>query len=148
MSMPHFLKGHSELIDLRFSGKSLETGVCLWHWSQCLACLLASAAIAGEVAVYKAYLEAGFRGVIPSLIGEVSSFFGFCPSQLTNGTPIRRITNGLLDLYEHIPAVPTIPKGVIAPDTPRGFFDQRGDITGSKVIEPHFIHQRSKVIRV
>ena len=38
---------------------------------------------AGEVAVYEAYLEAGFQGVIPSLIGEVSSFFGFCPSQLT-----------------------------------------------------------------
>ncbi|KAF3562114.1 hypothetical protein DY000_02014302 [Brassica cretica] len=38
---------------------------------------------AGEIAVYEAYLEAGFRGVIPSLIGEVSSFFGFCPSQLT-----------------------------------------------------------------
>ncbi|KAL0771606.1 hypothetical protein Bca101_036757 [Brassica carinata] len=38
---------------------------------------------AGEVAVYKAYLEAGFRGAIPSLIGEVSSFFGLCPSQLT-----------------------------------------------------------------
>ncbi|KAF3552073.1 hypothetical protein DY000_02006346 [Brassica cretica] len=38
---------------------------------------------AGEVAVYEAYLEAGFRGVIPSLIDEVSSFFGFCPSQLT-----------------------------------------------------------------
>ncbi|CDY64167.1 BnaC03g75020D [Brassica napus] len=38
---------------------------------------------ASEVAVYEAYLEAGFRGVIPSLIGEVSSFFGFCPSQLT-----------------------------------------------------------------
>ncbi|KAF3542571.1 hypothetical protein DY000_02006502 [Brassica cretica] len=38
---------------------------------------------AGEVAVYEEYLEAGFRGVIASLIGEVSSFFGFCPSQLT-----------------------------------------------------------------
>ncbi|KAF3560957.1 hypothetical protein DY000_02015629 [Brassica cretica] len=38
---------------------------------------------AGEVTVYEAYLEAGFWGVIPSLIGEVSSFFGFCPSQLT-----------------------------------------------------------------
>ncbi|KAF3561459.1 hypothetical protein DY000_02014915 [Brassica cretica] len=38
---------------------------------------------AGEVAVYEAYLEAGFRGAIPSLIGEVSSFFGFSPSQLT-----------------------------------------------------------------
>ncbi|KAG2275802.1 hypothetical protein Bca52824_058357 [Brassica carinata] len=37
----------------------------------------------GEVVIYEAYLEAGFRGVIPSLIGEVSSFFGFCPSQLT-----------------------------------------------------------------
>ena len=32
---------------------------------------------------YEAYLEAGFRGVIPSLIGKVSSFFGLCPSQLT-----------------------------------------------------------------
>ena len=38
---------------------------------------------AGEVAVFEAYLEAGFRSVIPSLIGEVSSLFGFCPSQLT-----------------------------------------------------------------
>ncbi|KAF3532903.1 hypothetical protein DY000_02040724 [Brassica cretica] len=38
---------------------------------------------ASEIAIYEVYLEAGFRGVIPSLIGEVSSFFGFCPSQLT-----------------------------------------------------------------
>ncbi|KAG2266412.1 hypothetical protein Bca52824_073491 [Brassica carinata] len=38
---------------------------------------------AGEVAVYEAYLEAGFWGVIPSLIGKVSSFFSFCPFQLT-----------------------------------------------------------------
>ncbi|KAG2275719.1 hypothetical protein Bca52824_058274 [Brassica carinata] len=38
---------------------------------------------AGEMAVYEAYMEAGFQGVIPSLIDEVSSFFGFCPSQLT-----------------------------------------------------------------
>uniref|UniRef100_A0A0D2ZS82 Uncharacterized protein n=1 Tax=Brassica oleracea var. oleracea TaxID=109376 RepID=A0A0D2ZS82_BRAOL len=38
---------------------------------------------AGEVAVYEAYPEAGFQGVIPSLIEEVSSFFGFSPSQLT-----------------------------------------------------------------
>uniref|UniRef100_A0A0D3BUN3 Uncharacterized protein n=1 Tax=Brassica oleracea var. oleracea TaxID=109376 RepID=A0A0D3BUN3_BRAOL len=38
---------------------------------------------AGEVTIYEAYLEAGFRGVMPSLIDEVSSFFGFCPSQLT-----------------------------------------------------------------
>uniref|UniRef100_A0A0D3CTF4 Uncharacterized protein n=1 Tax=Brassica oleracea var. oleracea TaxID=109376 RepID=A0A0D3CTF4_BRAOL len=37
----------------------------------------------GEVTIYEAYLEAGFRGVIPSLIDEVSSFFGLCPSQLT-----------------------------------------------------------------
>ncbi|KAF3581022.1 hypothetical protein DY000_02031509 [Brassica cretica] len=37
---------------------------------------------AGEVAGYEAYLEAGFRGVIPFLLGEVSSFFGFSPSQL------------------------------------------------------------------
>ena len=34
-------------------------------------------------------MEAGFRGVIPSLIGEVSCFFGFCPSQLT---PLTRKT--------------------------------------------------------
>ena len=39
-----------------------------------------------EVAVFEAYLKVGFRGVIPSLIGEVSSFFGFCPSQLTPHT--------------------------------------------------------------
>ncbi|KAG2282926.1 hypothetical protein Bca52824_054146 [Brassica carinata] len=38
---------------------------------------------ASEVAIYEEYLEAGFRGVIPSLIGEVSSFFGFCPSKRT-----------------------------------------------------------------
>ncbi|KAF2587822.1 hypothetical protein F2Q70_00039491 [Brassica cretica] len=38
---------------------------------------------AGEVAVYETYLEADFRGVIPSLIEEVSFFFGFSPSQLT-----------------------------------------------------------------
>ncbi|KAF2605885.1 hypothetical protein F2Q68_00043875 [Brassica cretica] len=38
---------------------------------------------AGEVTVYEAYLEAGVRGVIPSFIDEVSSFFSFCPSQLT-----------------------------------------------------------------
>ncbi|KAF3511893.1 hypothetical protein F2Q69_00006976 [Brassica cretica] len=37
----------------------------------------------GEVAVFEVYLEAGFRSVIPSLIGEVSSLFDFCPSQLT-----------------------------------------------------------------
>ncbi|KAL0759055.1 hypothetical protein Bca101_075205 [Brassica carinata] len=41
---------------------------------------------AGEVDVYEAYLEAGFRGVIPSLIGGVSSFFGLCPSKLTHLT--------------------------------------------------------------
>ena len=38
---------------------------------------------ASEIAIYDAYLDAGSRGVIPSLIGEVSSFFGFCSSQLT-----------------------------------------------------------------
>ncbi|CAG7862601.1 unnamed protein product, partial [Brassica rapa] len=36
-----------------------------------------------EVAVFEAYMEAGFRGSIPSLIDEVSSYFGFSPSQLT-----------------------------------------------------------------
>ncbi|KAG2267180.1 hypothetical protein Bca52824_074259 [Brassica carinata] len=41
---------------------------------------------AGEVDVYEAYLEAGFRGVIPSLIGGVSSFIGLCPSKLTHLT--------------------------------------------------------------
>ncbi|KAF3561675.1 hypothetical protein DY000_02014427 [Brassica cretica] len=39
--------------------------------------------VAGEVTIYEAYLEACFWGVIHSLIDEVSSFFGFCPSQLT-----------------------------------------------------------------
>ncbi|KAF2534793.1 hypothetical protein F2Q70_00029562 [Brassica cretica] len=38
---------------------------------------------AGEVAVYEAYLEAGFRGVIPSLIGEVSSFFASLRQDIT-----------------------------------------------------------------
>ncbi|KAG2292843.1 hypothetical protein Bca52824_039512 [Brassica carinata] len=38
---------------------------------------------ASEIAIYEAYLEAGFRGIIPSLIGEISSFFGLCPSLLT-----------------------------------------------------------------
>ncbi|KAF3503745.1 hypothetical protein F2Q69_00042944 [Brassica cretica] len=37
----------------------------------------------GEGAVYEAYLKAGFWGTIPSLIGKVSSFFGFRPSQLS-----------------------------------------------------------------
>ncbi|KAL0759042.1 hypothetical protein Bca101_075192 [Brassica carinata] len=32
---------------------------------------------ASEIAIYEAYLDAGFRGVISSLIGEVSSFFRF-----------------------------------------------------------------------
>uniref|UniRef100_A0A0D3DS05 Uncharacterized protein n=1 Tax=Brassica oleracea var. oleracea TaxID=109376 RepID=A0A0D3DS05_BRAOL len=36
-----------------------------------------------EMAVFEAYLVAGFRGIIPSLVAEISSFFGFCPSQLT-----------------------------------------------------------------
>ena len=33
--------------------------------------------------VFEAYLVACFRGIIPSLVAEISSFFGFCPSQLT-----------------------------------------------------------------
>ncbi|KAF3485528.1 hypothetical protein F2Q69_00052340 [Brassica cretica] len=41
---------------------------------------------AGEVAVYEAYLEAGFWGVIPSLIGKVSSSFGFCPSKYSENS--------------------------------------------------------------
>ncbi|KAF3594870.1 hypothetical protein DY000_02020564 [Brassica cretica] len=36
----------------------------------------------GEIAIYEAYL-ASFRGIVSSLVAEVSSFFGFCPSQLT-----------------------------------------------------------------
>ncbi|KAL0885864.1 hypothetical protein Bca101_009847 [Brassica carinata] len=36
-----------------------------------------------EVAIYEAYLEAGVRSGVPSLVAEVSSYFGFCPSQLT-----------------------------------------------------------------
>ncbi|KAG2266851.1 hypothetical protein Bca52824_073930 [Brassica carinata] len=37
----------------------------------------------GEIAIYEVYLVAGFRGIVPSLVAEVSSFFGFCPFQLT-----------------------------------------------------------------
>ncbi|KAG5392731.1 hypothetical protein IGI04_022694 [Brassica rapa subsp. trilocularis] len=37
----------------------------------------------GEIAIFDAYLIAGFRGIVPSLVAEVSSFLGFCPSQLT-----------------------------------------------------------------
>ncbi|KAF2544704.1 hypothetical protein F2Q70_00022581 [Brassica cretica] len=36
-----------------------------------------------EIAIYEAYLEAGFRVGVPSIVAEVSSFFGFYPSQLT-----------------------------------------------------------------
>ncbi|KAL0847185.1 hypothetical protein Bca101_020431 [Brassica carinata] len=36
-----------------------------------------------EVTIYEAYLEAGVRSGVPSLVAEVSSYFGFCPSQLT-----------------------------------------------------------------
>ncbi|KAL0847292.1 hypothetical protein Bca101_020538 [Brassica carinata] len=36
-----------------------------------------------EMAVLEAYQETGFRGVIPFLVKAVSSYFGFCPSQLT-----------------------------------------------------------------
>ena len=37
----------------------------------------------GEIAIFEAYLIAGFRVIVPSLVAEVSSFLGFCPSQLT-----------------------------------------------------------------
>ncbi|KAL0846825.1 hypothetical protein Bca101_020071 [Brassica carinata] len=37
----------------------------------------------GEIAIYEAYLVVGFRGIIPPLVAEISSFFGLCPSQLT-----------------------------------------------------------------
>ncbi|KAF3509574.1 hypothetical protein F2Q69_00007077 [Brassica cretica] len=44
---------------------------------------------AGEVAFYEAYLEAGFRGVIPSPIGKVSTFFaGFYHLRSCDGTPL------------------------------------------------------------
>ncbi|KAG2311467.1 hypothetical protein Bca4012_025924 [Brassica carinata] len=36
-----------------------------------------------EIAAFEAYLEAGFRGIIPYLVAAVSSYFGFCSSQLT-----------------------------------------------------------------
>ncbi|KAF2546901.1 hypothetical protein F2Q70_00022579 [Brassica cretica] len=39
-----------------------------------------------EIAIYEAYLEAGFRVGVPSIVAEVSSFFCFCPSQLTPPT--------------------------------------------------------------
>ena len=37
----------------------------------------------GEIASFEAYLVAGFRRIVPSLVAEVSLFFSFCPSQLT-----------------------------------------------------------------
>ncbi|KAF2561604.1 hypothetical protein F2Q70_00016784 [Brassica cretica] len=37
----------------------------------------------GEIVIFEAYLIAGFQGIVPSLVAEVSSFLGFCPSQLT-----------------------------------------------------------------
>ncbi|KAF3520326.1 hypothetical protein DY000_02060875 [Brassica cretica] len=36
-----------------------------------------------EIAIYEAYLDAGFLVGVPSIVAEVSSSFGFCPSQLT-----------------------------------------------------------------
>lgn len=39
-----------------------------------------------EIAIFEAYLEAGFRGGIPSLIAEVASYFGCSPSQFTPAT--------------------------------------------------------------
>ncbi|KAF2560965.1 hypothetical protein F2Q70_00017874 [Brassica cretica] len=36
-----------------------------------------------EIAIYEAYLEAGFGVGVPSIVAEVSSFFSLCPSQLT-----------------------------------------------------------------
>ncbi|KAL0876541.1 hypothetical protein Bca101_026246 [Brassica carinata] len=36
-----------------------------------------------EVAIYEAYLEAGMRSGVPSIVAEVSSYFGFCLSPLT-----------------------------------------------------------------
>ena len=37
----------------------------------------------GEIAIFEVYLVASFRGIVPSLVAEVSSFLGFYPSQLT-----------------------------------------------------------------
>ncbi|WZZ65728.1 hypothetical protein YC2023_077098 [Brassica napus] len=36
-----------------------------------------------EIAIYEAYLDASFLVGVPSIVAEVSSSFGFCPSQLT-----------------------------------------------------------------
>ncbi|KAF3535727.1 hypothetical protein F2Q69_00023810 [Brassica cretica] len=36
-----------------------------------------------EIAIYEAYLEAGFGVGVPSIVAEVSSFFSLCPYQLT-----------------------------------------------------------------
>lgn len=33
-----------------------------------------------EIAIFEAYLEAGFRGGIHSLIAEISAYFGFVPT--------------------------------------------------------------------
>lgn len=40
----------------------------------------------GEMAIFEAYLEAGFRGGVPFLIAEVSSQFGLYPSHLMPAT--------------------------------------------------------------
>lgn len=39
-----------------------------------------------EIAIFEAYLDAGFRGAMPFLIAEVASYFGFSPSQLKPAT--------------------------------------------------------------
>ena len=88
--------------------------------------------------------RAKMSGLGPTKDGKIQN----SEENLTHGTPGRRVTHWLMDLHEHVPTVPTIPKGMISSDTPLRFLDQRGAITRSKMVEPIFVCQRRKVIRV
>ncbi|KAF3605718.1 hypothetical protein DY000_02047814 [Brassica cretica] len=42
----------------------------------------ASSYVSGEIAIYEAFFDTGFRGVIPVLLASLCGFFEICPSQL------------------------------------------------------------------
>uniref|UniRef100_A0A0D3BUR0 Uncharacterized protein n=1 Tax=Brassica oleracea var. oleracea TaxID=109376 RepID=A0A0D3BUR0_BRAOL len=94
---------------------------------------------AGEVAVYEAYMEAGFRGVIPSLIGKVSCFFGFCPSQLT---PLTRKTLMAIQGFYHLRSRDGTP---LAEEPSRGIRGNYpfGDGWNRRCVPPGFLCRRS-----
>ncbi|KAF3585726.1 hypothetical protein F2Q69_00030359 [Brassica cretica] len=111
------------------------------------------AAGAGEVAIYEAYLEAGFRGVIPSLIGEVSTFFGFCPSQLTPLTwrtlmaiQVLGKLHGFSVGTTDIGSVPTFPGKINARNKrDKVLLDKKGRLTPNTSMTQGFpSHQKAK----